>query len=96
MTTTQETPDDSRLTRLEATVDYLVRELGEVRAEMRLQREDTSQRALATQHAIEGIRQELEGIRQESRRDFRWIIGTFIAVMIPTWAFVVTALFFKL
>ena len=96
MTTTQETPDDSRLTRLEITVDYLVKELGEIRAEMRLQREDTSQRALATQHAMESIRQELEAIRQESRRDFRWIIGTFIGVMIPTWAFTVTALFFKL
>lgn len=89
MTTEQETPDDSRLTRLEITVDYLVRELGEIRAEMRLQREETSRQALATQQA-------LELVRQESRRDFRWIIGTFIGVMVPTWAFIVTVLFFKL
>ena len=35
MTTAQETPDSDRLSRLEVTVDYLVREVGDIKADLR-------------------------------------------------------------
>ena len=86
MTTAQETPEEGRLARMEVTVDYLVRDLGDIRAELRLQREDMSQQALATQQA-------LESIRQESRKDFRWMVGTAVGLMIPTWGLLAGVLF---
>ena len=143
MATTQDPLEDSRLTRLEATVDYLVRDVGEIKAEIRVQRDEIGRVRSEIGHVrneISGVRSEmveqiggvrsemveqiggvrsemveqigsvrseirqntertergLESVRQESRRDFRWIIGTFIALMVPTWAFIATALFAEL
>ena len=40
-------------------------------------------------HIMQGA---MDRLRQESRRDLRVIVGTFIGVMVPTWAFIATAL----
>ena len=128
MAVAQETPESDRLARLEATVDYLVREVGDIKAMM-----GSEMRGIRTElhEAIDGVRNEvgsvrneiggvrsevgsvrnemgdirvalreemhvmqeaMERLRQEARRDLRWIIGSFIGVMIPTWAFIATAL----
>ena len=121
MAVAQETPESDRLARLEATVDYLVREVGDIKAMM-----GSEMRGIRTElhEAIDGVRNEvgsvrsevgsvrnemgdirvalreemhimqeaMDRIRQESRRDLRLIIGTFIGVMVPTWAFIATAL----
>ena len=121
MAVAQETPESDRLARLEATVDYLVREVGDIKAMM-----GSEMRGIRTElhEAIDGVRSEvgsvrsevgsvrnemgdirvalreemhimqeaMDRIRQESRRDLRLIIGTFIGVMVPTWAFIATAL----
>ena len=121
MTTTQDPLEDSRLTRLEATVDYLVRDVGEIKAEIRVQRDEIGRVRSEIGHVrneISGVRSEmveqiggvrsemveqigsvrseirqntertergLESVRQESRRDFRWMVGTAVGLMIPTW-----------
>ena len=121
MAVAQETPESDRLARLEATVDYLVREVGDIKAMM-----GSEMRGIRTElhEAIDGVRNEvgsvrsevgsvrnemgdirvalreemhimqeaMDRIRQESRRDLRLIIGTFIGVMVPTWVFIATAL----
>ena len=118
MAVAQETPESDRLARLEATVDYLVREVGDIKAMM-----GSEMRGIRTElhEAIDGVRNEvgsvrsemgdirvalreemhvmqeaMDRIRQESRRDLRLIIGTFIGVMVPTWAFIATALIVRL
>ena len=139
MAVAQETPESDRLARLEATVDYLVREVGDIKAMMGSEmrgirtelheaidgvrnevgsvRSEMSGVRTELHEAIDGVRNEvgsvrnemgdirvalreemhimqeaMERMRQESRRDLRWIIGTFIGVMVPTWAFIATAL----
>ena len=135
MAVAQETPESDRLARLEATVDYLVREVGDikvmmasgmsdVRTELREEIGGVRNEVGSVRNEIEGVRNEvssvrnemgsvrnemadirvalreemhimqeaMEMLRQESRRDLRWIIGTFIGVMVPTWAFIAAAL----
>ena len=99
MTTTQETPEWERFARLETTVDYLVREVGDIKADIRALRAEmndvrTEIREVRTdfREDMRSLREEMVALRQEARRDFRWIIATFLGVMIPTWAFIVTAL----
>ena len=118
MAVAQETPESDRLARLEATVDYLVREVGDIKAMMERVRTELREEIGSVRNEVGSVRNEMgsvrnemgdirvalreemhimqeamEKVRQESRRDFRWIIGTFIGVMIPTWAFIATALF---
>ena len=153
MAVAQETPESDRLARLEATVDYLVREVGDikammgsemrgirtelheaidgvrnevgsvrsevgsVRSEMGSVRSEMSGVRTELHETIDGVRNEvgsvrgemsdirvalreemhimqgaMDRLRQESRRDLRVIVGTFIGVMVPTWAFIATAL----
>ena len=143
MAVAQETPESDRLARLEATVDYLVREVGDIKAMMGSEmrgirtelheaidgvrnevgsvRSEMSGVRTELHEAIDGVRNEvgsvrsemgdirvalreemhvmqeaMDRIRQESRRDLRLIIGTFIGVMVPTWAFIATALIVRL
>ncbi len=73
-------------------VDYLVREVGDIKADIRQIREEMG--GLQTGLRAEmndlrtGLREEIAAIRQESRRDFRWTIGTFIGLMVPTWVLI--------
>ena len=96
MTTTQETPDSDRLSRLEVTVDYLVREVGDIKADLRQMRTDSGEQNRALREAMDRNRQELQEAidmsRQESRRDFRVLIGTMVAMMVATWALIGTVL----
>ena len=128
MAVVQESPESDRLARLEATVDYLVREVGDIKAmvgsEMRSVRTELHEAIDGVRNEVGSVRNEIGGvrsevgsvrnemgdirvalreemhvmqeamdrIRQESRRDLRLIIGTFIGVMVPTWAFIATAL----
>lgn len=89
---TQDTSEGERLTRLEATVDYLVREVGDIKADIRLLRTEMN----GVRGDMRETRDAIEMVRQDSRRDFRWIIGTFIAVMVPTWVFIAGTLFTRL
>ena len=107
MTTTQETPDSDRLSRLEVTVDYLVREVGDIKADLRQMRVDSGEQNRALREALDRNRQELQEAldrnrqelqealdrnRQESRRDFRVLVGTIVAMMVATWALIGTVL----
>ena len=121
MAVVQESPESDRLARLEATVDYLVREVGDIKAmvgsEMRSVRTELHEAIDGVRNEVGSVRSEvgsvrnemgdirvalreemhimqeaMDRIRQESRRDLRLIIGTFIGVMVPTWAFIATAL----
>ena len=66
MTTAQETPDSDRLSRLEVTVDYLVREVGDIKADLRQMRTDSGEQNRALREALDRNRQELqEAIDQE-------------------------------
>ena len=53
MTTTQETPDSERLSRLEAAVDCLVREVGDMKADLRQMRIESGKQNRALQEAID-------------------------------------------
>ena len=107
MTTAQETPDSDRLSRLEVTVDYLVREVGDVKADLRQMRIDFGEHNRALREALDrdrqesrealdrnrqGLREAIDQSRQESRRDFRVLVGTMVAMMVATWALIGTVL----
>ena len=117
MAVAQETPESDRLARLEATVDYLVREVGDIKAMMERVRTELREEIGSVRNEVGSVRNEMgsvrnemgdirvalreemhimqeamEKVRQESRRDLRVIVGTFIGVMVPTWAFIATAL----
>ena len=62
MAVAQETPESDRLARLEATVDYLVREVGDIKAMM-----GSEMRGIRTElhEAIDGVRNEVGSVRSE-------------------------------
>ena len=109
-TATQESSESDRLARLEATVDYLVREVGDIKVMVGREIGSVRDEVGSVRNELGGVRSEMgdirvalreemhimqeamDRIRQESRRDLRLIIGTFIGVMVPTWAFIATAL----
>ena len=96
MTTAQETPDSERLSRLEVTVDYLVREVGDIKADLRQMRIDSGEQNRVLREAMDRNRQELQEAidksRQESRRDFHVLVATMVTMMVATWALIGTVL----
>ncbi len=85
MTTTQGTPESERLTRLEVTVDFLVREVGDVKSDLRQIRIESREDNRTLQEAVDKS-------RQESRRDFRVLVGILVGTMVATWALIGTTL----
>ena len=81
MTTTQGSSDSERLSRLEVTVDYLVREVGDIKADLRQIRTESRDDNRALQEAMGRN-------RRESRRDFRVLVGIIVATMVATWALI--------
>ncbi len=67
MTTAQETPDSERLSRLEVTVDYLVREVGDIKADLRQMRIESGKQNRALQEAIDRNRRELREAIDKNR-----------------------------
>ena len=81
MTTTQGSSDSERLSRLEVTVDFLVREVGDIKSDLRQIRVESRGDNRAMLDAIDKS-------RQESRRDFRVLVGILVATMVATWALI--------
>ncbi len=81
MTTTQGSSDSERLSRLEVTVDFLVREVGDIKSDLRQIRVESRGDNRAMLDAIDRN-------RQESRRDFRVLVGILVATMVATWALI--------
>ena len=71
MTTTQETPDSDRLSRLEVTVDYLVREVGDIKADLRQMRTDSGEQNRALREAMDRNRQELQEAIDKGRQELQ-------------------------
>jgi len=81
MTTTQGSSDSERLSRLEVTVDYLVREVGDIKSDLR-------QIRVESREDNRSLREAVDKSRQESRRDFRLLVGILVATMVATWALI--------
>ena len=81
MTTTQGSSDSERLSRLEVTVDFLVPEVGDIKSDLRQIRVESRGDNRAMLDAIDRN-------RQESRRDFRLLVGILVATMVATWALI--------
>ena len=81
MTTTQGSSDSERLSRLEVTVDFLVPEVGDIKSDLRQIRVESRGDNRAMLDAIDRN-------RQESRRDFRVLVGILVATMVATWALI--------
>ena len=67
MTTAQETPDSERLSRLEAAVDCLVREVGDMKADLRQMRIESGKQNRALQEAMDRNRRELQEAMDRNR-----------------------------
>ncbi len=81
MTTTQGSSDSERLSRLEVTVDYLVRDVGDIKADLRQIRTESREDYRALLEAIDKS-------RQDSRRDFRVLVSILVATTVATWAII--------
>ena len=69
MAVVQESPESDRLARLEATVDYLVREVGDIKAmvgsEMRSVRTELHEAIDGVRNEVGSVRNEIGGVRSE-------------------------------
>ena len=88
MTTTQGSSDSERLSRLEVTVDYLVREVGDIKAELRQIRTESREDNRSLRDDYRAMLDTIDRNRQESRRDFRVLVGIIVATMVATWALI--------
>jgi hypothetical protein len=77
MVTTQDRPEGERLTRVEAIIESLVREVEGIRAD------------------IHEIRSEMRELRSKIDSNFHWTLGIMIGILIPMWASIVLAIFFR-
>jgi predicted RNase H-like nuclease (RuvC/YqgF family) len=84
MVTTQDRPEGERLTRVEAIIESLVREVTEIKADIRQLRSEMSE-----------LRTEMRELRSKIDSNFHWTLGIVIGILIPMWASIVLAIFFR-
>ena len=92
MSTTQETPEGGRLSRLEVTTDYLLREVGDVKSDVRQSRVESREDNRALREDYRALLEAIDRSRQDSRRDFRMLVSIFVGTTIATWALLGTVL----
>ena len=84
MVATQEAPEGERLARIEATLDAVLREVSDARADRRDIRSE-----------MRDIRTEMGNIRTIMNRNLIWTMGLMVSILIPMWVSIIVIVLLK-
>jgi hypothetical protein len=85
-TAAQEAPEGERLARIEATLELLLRQNGELKEDIRTFSTNVGADTRDIREEMRDVREEIRDVRKSSRTHFFWTLGVVIGLFAPTLA----------